>query len=156
MDAHLPGVPRRLWHQNLSFPRDSRLLRILDLAGHELRFGLPGPDDGVLVWGRSPTAWRGEAVAARRGVPLVRVEDAFLRSIHPGRSRQEPPVGLLIDPVGVHFDSSAPSRIEEILAATVAEKAPGPARRLKGELPLAERIRAVLDATRGRQAAVDS
>lgn len=45
------------------------------------------------------------------------------------------------------------SRIEEILAATVAEKAPGPARRLKGELPLAERIRAVLDATRGRQAA---
>jgi capsular polysaccharide export protein len=117
MDALLPGVPRRLWHQNLSFLRDARLHRMLDLAGHEVRFGLPGPGDGVLAWGRSPTAWRGEAAAARRGVPLVRVEDAFLRSIHPGRSKREPPLGLLFDPVGAHFDSSAPSRLEQILAS---------------------------------------
>ena len=116
METPLPGVPRRLWHQNLSFLRDARLLRMLALAGHELRFGLPGPGDGVLVWGHSPTAWRGEAIAARRSVPLIRVEDAFLRSVHPGRSGREPPLGLLVDPVGVHFDSSAPSRIEQILA----------------------------------------
>lgn len=45
------------------------------------------------------------------------------------------------------------SRIEEILAATAADKAPTAGRRLRGELPLAERIRAVLGATRGRQAA---
>lgn len=111
----LAGVPRRLYHQNLSLLRDQRLHRILTLAGRELRFGLPGPDDGVLVWGRSPTAWRGEAIAARRQVPLIRVEDAFLRSIHPGRSAHEPPLGLLVDPVGVHFDSSTPSRMELIL-----------------------------------------
>ena len=115
MDALLPGVPRRLWHQNLSFLRNGRLHRILALAGHDLRFGLPGRDDGVLVWGRSPTAWRGEAAAARRLVPLVRVEDACLRSLHPGRTG-ESPLGLVFDPVGVHFDSSAPSRIEQILA----------------------------------------
>ena len=66
MDALLPGVPRRLWHQNLSFLRNRRLHRMLELAGHDLRFGLPAPGDGVLVWGRSPTAWRGEALAARR------------------------------------------------------------------------------------------
>ncbi|AZL60295.1 capsular polysaccharide biosynthesis protein [Tabrizicola piscis] len=114
----LPGVPRRLWHQNLSLLRDRRLHRMLDLAGHELRFGLPAAGDGVLVWGRSPTAWRGEAIAARRHAPLVRVEDAFLRSVHPGRARSEPPLGLLIDPVGVHFDSAAPSRMEQILQAT--------------------------------------
>lgn len=88
---------------------------MLDLAGHDLRFGLPGPGDGVLVWGRSPTAWRGEGVAARRHASLIRVEDAFLRSIHPGRARGEAPLGLLIDPVGVHFDSAAPSRLEQIL-----------------------------------------
>jgi capsular polysaccharide export protein len=122
MDALLPGVPRRLWHQNLSFVRDARLHRILALAGHDLRFGLPGPDDGVLVWGRRHTAWRGEAVAARRKVPLIRVEDAFLRSIHPGRSGGEPPLGLLIDPLGVHFDSHQPSRLEEILAAQDLQK----------------------------------
>jgi capsular polysaccharide export protein len=109
-------VPRRLYHQNLSLLRDARLHRVLQLAGHELRFGLPGPGDAVLVWGRSPTAWRGEKIAARRGLPLVRVEDAFLRSIHPGRARGEAPLGFLIDPVGVHFDSAAPSRMEQILA----------------------------------------
>lgn len=111
----LTGVPRRLFHQNLSFLRDRRLHRMLELAGHELRLGLPGPEDGVAVWGASPTAWRGEAIAARRGVPLVRIEDAFLRSVHPGRQSGEAPLGLLVDPVGVHFDSSRPSRIEEIL-----------------------------------------
>jgi capsular polysaccharide export protein len=111
----LTGVPRRLWHQNLSILRNRRLHRMLELAGHELRFGLPGPRDGVLVWGRSPTAWRGEAVAARRGVPLVRVEDAFLRSIQPGRARGEAPIGLLVDPIGVHFNSGSPSRLEETL-----------------------------------------
>ena len=38
----LTGVPWRLFHQNLSFLRDYRLDRMLKLAGHELRFGLPG------------------------------------------------------------------------------------------------------------------
>lgn len=113
----LTGVPRRLYHQNLSILRNARLHRVLQLAGHELRLGLPGPQDGVLVWGRSPTAWRGEALAARRGVPLVRVEDAFLRSILPGRAGGGPAIGFLFDPVGVHFDSSGPSRIEQILGA---------------------------------------
>ncbi len=111
----LTGVPRRLWHQNLSLLRDRRVQRIISLAGHELRFGLPRPGDGVLVWGRSPTAWRGEALASRRGLPLTRIEDAFLRSLHPGRARGEPPLGLLVDPSGVHFDSSVPSRLEQIL-----------------------------------------
>ncbi|MES2816185.1 MAG: capsular polysaccharide biosynthesis protein [Pseudomonadota bacterium] len=91
---------------------------MLELAGHELRLGLPGPEDGVAVWGASPTAWRGEAIAARRGVPLVRIEDAFLRSVHPGRQSGEAPLGLLVDPVGIHFDSSRPSRIEEILQSS--------------------------------------
>ncbi|MFM7443627.1 MAG: capsular polysaccharide biosynthesis protein, partial [Tabrizicola sp.] len=113
----LAGVPRRLYHQNLSILRNARLHRVLQLAGHELRFGLPGPGDGVLVWGRSPTAWRGETLAARRGVPLVRVEDAFLRSVLPGRAGGGPAIGFLFDPVGVHFDSSRPSRMEEILSS---------------------------------------
>ena len=111
----LIGVPRRLCHLNLSFLRDRRLRRMLQLAGHELHLGLPGPEDGVVVWGASPTAWRGERIAARRGVPLVRIEDAFLRSVHPGRARGEAPLGLLVDPVGVHFDPTRPSRIEQIL-----------------------------------------
>ncbi len=114
----MAGVPRVLAHQNLSFLRDARLHRMLALAGIRLRLGLPRPGEGVLVWGDSPTARRGAWAAARAGVPLVRVEDAFLRSVHPGRSGRDGPLGLILDPVGLHFDPSAPSRLEQILATT--------------------------------------
>ncbi|MFN3846382.1 MAG: capsular polysaccharide biosynthesis protein [Paracoccaceae bacterium] len=113
-------IPRRLFHYNAGFLRDRRLRRILNLAGHDLSLGLPGPDDGVVVWGHSPYARRGEAVAARRSVPLIRLEDAFLRSIRPGRTGS-PTIGLLIDPLGVHFDSAHPSRIERILATDLLD-----------------------------------
>lgn len=66
------------------------------------------------VWGQSPTAHRGESLAARSGAPILRIEDAFLRSLHPGRSG-EPPVGLLLDGQGVHFDASRPSDLEDLL-----------------------------------------
>ena len=109
------AIPRRLFYYNAGFLTQPRLRRILTLAGHDLRLGLPAPGDGVVVWGRSPYAQRGAAVAASRAVPLIRVEDAFLRSIRPGRAG-DPPIGLMIDPVGVHFDGSAPSRPEQILS----------------------------------------
>ncbi|MDR7124845.1 capsular polysaccharide biosynthesis protein [Pseudotabrizicola sp. 4114] len=108
-------VPRRLYHYNAGFLRDRRLRRILHLSGHDLALGLPGPQDGVVVWGRSPYAHRGEAVAARRGVPLIRLEDAFLRGVRPGRLGGGT-LGLMIDPLGVHFDSAGPSRLEQTLA----------------------------------------
>lgn len=115
-NTHAAGIiPRRLFYYNAGFLRQPQLRRMLALAGHELRLGLPGPDDGVVVWGRSPYAARGEAIAARYNVPLVRIEDAFLRSIHPGRMG-EAALGLLIDGFGVHFDSAAPSALETILA----------------------------------------
>ena len=111
------ALPRRLFYYNAGFLRDTRLRRILALAGHDLRPGLKAPKagDGVVVWGRSPYAYRGEIVAERHGLPLVRVEDAFLRSLRPGRMG-DPPLGVLLDGLGVHFDSAAPSRLEQILA----------------------------------------
>lgn len=109
-----PAAPRRLYAYTAGFFRLG-VRRILELAGHDIRLGLPGPLDGVAVWGRGRYAWRGEAVAARRGVRVVRIEDAFLRSLRPGRSK-EPPLGLLIDPLGMHYDGTAPSALEQILA----------------------------------------
>lgn len=108
------GLPRRLFYYNAGFLRDARLRRMLTLAGYELRLGLPWPGDGVVVWGRSPYAGRGEAVARRFGVPLVRVEDAFLRSVKPGRMG-DAPLGLMIDGMGVHFDAASPSWLELLL-----------------------------------------
>ena len=115
-DSTAGAIPRRLRFLNSGFlNRDLR--RILAAAGHELRPGLPHPGEGVVVWGRSPTAWRGERVAARHSAPLIRVEDAFLRSLRPGRQggRCNGPLGLLIDPFGVHFDGGSPSLIERMI-----------------------------------------
>ncbi len=108
-------TPRRLFVYNGGFLTQRRLRRILALDGWRITLGRPGSENVVGVWGRSPTAHRGEAMAARSGAAILRVEDAFLRSLRPGRGG-EPPLGLLFDRTGVHFDSSAPSDLETLLA----------------------------------------
>ncbi|MDG3041903.1 capsular polysaccharide biosynthesis protein [Roseicyclus marinus] len=109
------GPRRRGFHYNAGFLTNARVRRILTLAGHDLKLGKPGPHDDVLVWGHSPYAARGEAVAQATGAQLVRVEDAFLRSLHPGRSG-DPPLGLVIDRSGLYFDATRPSDLEGLLA----------------------------------------
>ncbi|MCC6008252.1 MAG: capsular polysaccharide biosynthesis protein [Rhodobacteraceae bacterium] len=91
-----------------------RVRRILEAAGHELRVGLPKPGEGVAVWGRSRNAWRGEAVARWRGVPLFRLEDGFLRSVLPGRAGA-PPIGLILDRTGLYFETERPSDLSLLL-----------------------------------------
>ncbi|MBD3662528.1 capsular polysaccharide biosynthesis protein [Sulfitobacter sp. TSTF-M16] len=110
-----PEKVRRLFTYNGGFLTQRRVRRILQLAGYSLHLGMPKIGDAVAVWGNSPTAHRGLKVAAQREVPVVRVEDAFLRSLHPGRSGA-PPLGLLIDHRGVHFDPAQPSDLEILLA----------------------------------------
>ncbi|WP_259400242.1 capsular polysaccharide biosynthesis protein [Roseovarius sp. SCSIO 43702] len=106
---------RRVRYFNAGFLRQRRVRRIMELAGYPLAMGRPRADDWIAVWGHSPYAARGEAVAQRTGAPLVRVEDAFLRSLHPGRGG-EPPLGLVIDHTGAHFAGAAPSDLETLLA----------------------------------------
>jgi len=106
---------RRLYVYNGGFLTQPRLRRILTLAGYDIRLGKPRAGDMVGVWGQSPTSPRGEAVAAATLAPVLRVEDAFLRSVLPGRSG-EPPLGLLLDARGVHFDPAQPSDLEDLLA----------------------------------------
>ncbi len=116
-------TPRRLFVHATGLWRPwgtpGRVRRILTLAGLPpvpAWASRPGAGDLVGVWGRSPRAPRGEAMAAATGAGLVRIEDAFLRSIRPGRIG-DPPIGLLIDRSGgVHFDPTAPSELETILA----------------------------------------
>lgn len=116
-DAAAGDTPRRLFVFSGGFLTQPRIRRILTLAGYDIRLGRPaGPEDRIGVWGRSPNAPRGEAVGEWTDTPVVHVEDAFLRSVHPGREGGAPPLGLLVDDLGVHFDSSRPSRLERILA----------------------------------------
>lgn len=110
-----PDERRDLYVYNGGLLTGRRVRRILALSGWDVRLGLPGPGDWVGVWGRSPTAPRGEAVARHREAPVLRVEDAFLRSVLPGRSG-EPTLGLCLDQRGVHFDAAGPSDLEHLLA----------------------------------------
>ena len=94
-----------------------RIRRILALSGWDVRPSLrPGACEAVAVWGRRPVSWRGLAVSRRFGVPLLNVEDAFLRSVRPGASG-EPGIGLLLDGKGLHYDASRPSELEDLIAA---------------------------------------
>ncbi|UWR28115.1 capsular polysaccharide biosynthesis protein [Sulfitobacter sp. S223] len=107
---------RRLFVYNGGFLTQGRIRRILQLSGYSIHIGLPSePNDAVAVWGNSPTAHRGEGVAEARDAPVVRIEDAALRSLFPGRDG-EPPLGLVIDHLGVHFDPTRPSDLEVLLA----------------------------------------
>lgn len=92
-----------------------RVRRILQLAGWAPRLGLPGKGGTVGVWGLRRTARRGVAIARARGARLIRIEEAFLRGLHPGRSGA-PPLGLMIDGAGVHYDPAQPSELERHLA----------------------------------------
>ena len=57
------------------------------------------------------------AEAQTRGVPLVRVEDGFVRSVGLG-SNLVPPASIVVDRQGIHFDPRAPSDLETILSET--------------------------------------
>lgn len=105
---------RRLYVYNGGFMTQTRVRRILTLSGYDVSLGKPSGDDLIGVWGASPTAWRGEAVSERTTAPVLHVEDAFLRSVLPGRDG-EPPMGLYLDTRGNHFDPAQPSDLELIL-----------------------------------------
>lgn len=114
-DAAAGDTLRRLYVYNGGFLTQTRVRRILALSGYDIRLGKPDGDDMIGVWGHSPTSGRGEAVAARTDAPILRVEDAFLRSVLTGRDG-DAPLGLHLDTRGVHFDPSVPSDLEVLLA----------------------------------------
>ncbi len=121
-DQTAAGEPslRRLFVYNGGFLTQSRVRRILTLAGYQVRVGAPGNGDMVGVWGASPTSHRGLGVAESRAMPVLRVEDAFLRSVQLGRAG-DPPIGLHLDTHGVHFDARTPSDLEQLLSTAALD-----------------------------------
>lgn len=67
--------------------------------------------EAVVGWGRKQTAQKAIAYAKKRGLDYIALEDGFLRSVGLGVQKAAP-VSLLVDPVGVYYDASQPSRIE--------------------------------------------
>lgn len=76
---------------------------------------LPGPGTrAVLGWGQRRSGWAGRAWADWARRPYVSLEDGFLRSVGLG---EQGAVGLslMVDPVGVYYDASRPSALEQAI-----------------------------------------
>jgi capsular polysaccharide export protein len=86
------------------------------------------PLDAVLGWGNKPSAMRAARLAARRGVPLWRCEDGFLRSL--GLGSDGPPLSLVLDDLGIYYDAHGPSRLETLIAGPLETGARARARAL--------------------------
>ena len=81
------------------------------LAPAQLLQGRRRDVEALLAWGRRPSAQRVERLGQRWQLPVWHLEDGLLRSLAKGR--QHPPLALLVDDLGVHFDATQPSRMEQ-------------------------------------------
>lgn len=68
----------------------------------------------VAVWGQRPTARRPADWAARHGIPLLRLEDGFIRSLGLGVSG-DPPLSMVVDSLGIYYDARQPSSLEQLI-----------------------------------------
>ena len=74
------------------------------------------PRGSIAVWASRAPAGLAEA-AEQKGIPLIRVEDGFIRSVGLG-SDFIPAASLALDSRGMHFDPSVRSDLEQLLAET--------------------------------------
>lgn len=67
----------------------------------------------IAGWGKKPSGYAAERLAAKSGLPCWHLEDAFLRSYATGD--KSPPLGLVVDQPGIYYDSTGPSALENLL-----------------------------------------
>lgn len=86
---------------------------------------LDGHGSAVAGWGLKRSGRRARAMARLAGLPCLLLEDGFLRST----KRSGAPLSLIADEEGVHYDASAPSRLERLIPAPLT---PDQATRTRG------------------------
>jgi len=67
----------------------------------------------IIVWGRKEYDGLDE-YAKSKNIPLYRIEDGFIRSVSLGVDFSQP-YSIIIDRIGIYFDSTTSSELEEIL-----------------------------------------
>lgn len=82
----------------------------------------------VLAWGYKPAARKSEQLALKLGLPLLRLEDGFLRSV--GLGHEDAPLSIVVDELGIYYDASRPSRLEYLIGSELSEKEQQRARNL--------------------------
>lgn len=106
-----------IWKRKFMFPFLGKNLNFISTFSKNplqqaLNLGL-NKDSAIYIWGKKEypqvQKWCDE-----NGVQIIRVEDGFIRSIGLGSDLTRP-YSLVFDDVGIYFDTTAPSRLENIL-----------------------------------------
>ncbi|AEY02719.1 capsule export protein KpsC [Oceanimonas sp. GK1] len=76
---------------------------------------MPGNNATAVVgWGMKPNTERARRLAARKDLPFWQLEDGFVGYIgHPATRATR--LSLIVDEVGVYYDATRPSRLEQLL-----------------------------------------
>jgi capsular polysaccharide export protein len=107
------------------------------LPGEHIRLSpfktIPAQVNAIVVWGQRPSARKPVAMAQSAGLPVIRLEDGFIRSL--GLGVQDcSPLSIVVDHFGIYYDASVPSTLE----CLVKDKA--------GNQPLAAEAQAMMRA----------
>ncbi len=72
--------------------------------------------DALVGWGLRPSTRRARAFARHHNLPFLALEDGFLRSY--GTGDHFPPLSLVVDDLGIYYDITRPSAIENFLTSS--------------------------------------
>lgn len=75
---------------------------------------IPAGIDAVAVWGYRPSAHKPALLAGAAGLPVVRLEDGFIRSLGLGVNGC-PPLSMVVDTLSMYYDASVPSTLEKLI-----------------------------------------
>lgn len=107
-------------HLIVAGDKESPLHNIVRQLGSEPVWGpraaAKGMQAPVLAWGRKRTANQAMAFALEHKLPLLYVEDGFLRSFALGQSGDETTWTFCLDQTGIYYDATEPSDLELMLA----------------------------------------
>lgn len=73
----------------------------------------------VLAWGKKPSRSKAVSFADTHSLPLITVEDGFLRSL--GSGIHSVGASFIKDDLGVYFDLTVPNRLQELIADCMAQ-----------------------------------
>lgn len=89
--------------------------------GYPVVLNPKGPDGLIAIagWGHKPTAEKARQISKQWNLPYWALEEGFIRSISP----MDKPMSLIIDPIGIYYDATQPSLLENMLNEFQIEEA---------------------------------
>lgn len=114
LSGHLYCVGMSLWKRAVIKPFFNLPLCRLHFVGSlkSLEKRVFEKNARLLIWSQGKPEFL--AFAEKHNLPLLRMEDGFIRSVGLG-SNLVAPLSLVIDDLGIYFNAQTPSRLEEIL-----------------------------------------